>query len=230
MPQIQDRPLRGRQREARRNDDRVLQAAREVFAEQGHGAPMSAVARRAGVGVASLYSRYQSKEELIRQLSMAGMQNLTDQARAALGEPDAWQGFTRFMQNCSDAGAGGLMQLAGSFAATDEHLAAVARLHDALQALLRHAKASGGLRLDITPADIYLLLANLRLKHPTKPDRTPQLRRRYLALLLAGMRATDDAPLPGRPPAWHDLQQLWASTADPGGRAAISPRWSAPRL
>jgi hypothetical protein len=72
----------------------------------------------------------------------------------------------------------------------------------------RGVKEDGTLRQEISPADIYLLLANMRIQYP-HADRVPQLRRRYLALVLAGLRAADDQPLPGRPPTWRDFQELW---------------------
>lgn len=201
-------PLRGRQAEARRNDRRVLEASREVFAEQGPDASMADIARRAGVGVASLYARYPSKAELVRAISAAGMNAIIDAVEQARRDPDPWHGFTGFMQQCADAGAGGLMQLAGTFEPTDEHIARVRRMHDALDGLLREVKASGTLREEIGPADVYLLLASLRVQHPDTTA-AAQLRRRYLAVLLAGLRAAPDDPLPGPSPTWQDLQRHW---------------------
>lgn len=86
--------------------------------------------------------------------------------------------------------------------------ASVRRLHEALDGLLRVVKASGDLREEISPADIYLLLASLRVQYPDT-SRLLQLRRRYLAVLVAGLRATREDPLPGHPPAWNDLQRKW---------------------
>jgi hypothetical protein len=100
------------------------------------------------------------------------------------------------------------MQLAGTFEPTAGHVAQVRRLHDALDRLLREVKASGALRDDISAADIYLLLASLHVQYPDA-SHVPPLRRRYLALLLAGLHATRDDRLPGNPPAWKDLQRQW---------------------
>src|ERR1700731_4950642 len=74
---------RGRQAEARRNDLIVLEAARDVFTAQGAGAPISAVAERAGVGMGTLYRRYGSKSELLQRLCVLAM----DQALAAAEQP-----------------------------------------------------------------------------------------------------------------------------------------------
>jgi AcrR family transcriptional regulator len=200
-------PLRGRQSEARRNDDRILRAAREVFAEDGYGAPVSRIAQRAGVGVATLYGRYRSKDELAEQMVLAGMTDIIGEAQASLDQPDAWEGFARFMRRCTDAGAGALVRFARTVPSTDELQAMSGRVHDSLEALLNQTRQRGGLRPEVTAAEILVLLAALRIKHPSDPARTPQLRQRYLALLLAGLRATDATPLPGPPLTWTDIER-----------------------
>ncbi|MGW3465914.1 TetR/AcrR family transcriptional regulator, partial [Streptomyces olivaceoviridis] len=100
---------RGRQREADRNDARLFQAAREVFAERGWDAPVSEIARRAGIGMGSLYRRYPSKELLAQHMRIAGMEQLVRQARTALAEePDPWTALVRFFRDAlADQGAGG---------------------------------------------------------------------------------------------------------------------------
>lgn len=202
-------PLRGRQAEARRNDDRIVQAAREVMVAEGAGASMATIAKRAGVGVASLYARYASKEDLIREVAIAGMRSIICYAREAADEPDAWQAFESFMRRCAESGEGALVQLAGHFVPNEEHLATVDQLQDALRTLLRRAKEEGGIRAGITPADICLLLTQLQVQHPVDAARTPQLRSRHLAILIAGLRDTDDAALPGPAPSWRELRDFW---------------------
>lgn len=198
-----------RQARALRNDERILQAARAVLAEQGPDASTAAIARRAGVGVAALFRRYPTKEELLRQVSIDGMARMTAAARDGLAAPDAWEGFAAFMRRCVDEGGGGLLHLAGSFRPDDEQLADSRRLHDALAALVKRAKRDGGLRADVTPTDVYLLLSDLRVEHPTDPARTPMLRRRHLALLLDGLRAAPPARLPAPAVSWSELRRRW---------------------
>src|SRR5215217_5092689 len=95
-------PLSGRRAEAARNDERILQSARAVFVADP-GAPISAVAEHAGVGVGALYRRYPSKEELLRKISADGLQRFIAAAEAALGdEGDAWEAFAGFMRRCVD--------------------------------------------------------------------------------------------------------------------------------
>lgn len=203
-------PLRGRQGEARRNDERILRAAREVFVEEGFGAPISRIAERAGVGVASLYARYRSKDELAYQMVLAGMNDVIAEAQAALDQPDAWEAFAEFMRRCTALGTGALVRFVASVPGTDELHAVSRRGYDAVEALLDRTKRRGGLRQEVTAAEIILLLALLRVPHPSDPARTPRLRQRYLALLLSGLRAADDTPLPGPPLTWTDMERRLA--------------------
>src|SRR5215208_6631781 len=96
-------PLSGRRAEAARNDQRILDAAREVFVADP-GSPIAAVAKRAGVGIGALYRRYASKEELLQRLSAEGLQQYIAEAQAALAdEGDPWGAFTGFMRRIVDA-------------------------------------------------------------------------------------------------------------------------------
>src|ERR671913_1483192 len=90
-------PLSGRQAEARRNDRLILEAAREVFVADPD-APISAVAKRAGVGIGALYRRYPSKEELLRRVCAEGLQRYIPEAEAAQADQnDPWAAFASFM-------------------------------------------------------------------------------------------------------------------------------------
>src|SRR5215217_8845258 len=95
-------PLSGRRAEAARNDRRILEAARKVFVADP-GAPIAAVATRAGVGISALYRRYGSKEELLRRLCAEGQRQYIAEAEAALAEEDPWAAFTTFMRRIVDA-------------------------------------------------------------------------------------------------------------------------------
>ena len=112
------RPLRGRQAEAERNDRRVLEAAREVFARQGADAPVAAVAARAGVGMGSLYRRYGSKTELLQRLCVLAMEETVAAAEAALAVEDAWEGLAQYVRACVAFGSGALAPLAGRIETT----------------------------------------------------------------------------------------------------------------
>ncbi|MFE7661207.1 TetR/AcrR family transcriptional regulator [Streptomyces celluloflavus] len=96
--------------DAQRNLEHVLRAAREVFGELGYGAPMEDVARRARVGVGTVYRRFPSKDVLVRRIAEEETSRLTDQARTALGqEEDPWSALSRFLRTSVASGAGRLL-------------------------------------------------------------------------------------------------------------------------
>jgi AcrR family transcriptional regulator len=96
--------------DAQRNLEHVLRAAREVFGELGYGAPMEDVARRARVGVGTVYRRFPSKDVLVRRIAEEETARLTEQARAALGqEDDPWAALSRFLRTSVASGAGRLL-------------------------------------------------------------------------------------------------------------------------
>ncbi|MEU8523453.1 helix-turn-helix domain-containing protein [Streptomyces sp. NPDC048577] len=96
--------------DAQRNLEHVLRAAREVFGELGYGAPMEDVARRARVGVGTVYRRFPSKDVLVRRIAEEETARLTEQARTALGqEEEPWSALSRFLRTSVASGAGRLL-------------------------------------------------------------------------------------------------------------------------
>src|SRR5687768_6209964 len=117
-------PLSGRRAQAARNDEVIVQAARAVFLEDP-GAPISAVAERAGVGISALYRRYPSKEELLRKLCGDGLNEYVEAVRTAVeaidGGGDAWKAFATLMRRVVDAGSTSLTtRLAGTFMPSEQ--------------------------------------------------------------------------------------------------------------
>ena len=215
--QMEDAPearLSGRQREARRNDARILEAARAVFVEDPT-APISAVAARAGVGIGALYRRYGSKEELLRQLARDGLNRYLDEAEAAVADDDdAWDAFARFMHRILESEVLAItINLAGTFTPTDDLMADSARAAELNARILERTKADGGLRPEIEVDDLSLILEQAYALRLGDEARTRQLRRRYLELFLAGLRA-GGPPLPGPPPEPMELAARWV----PAGR------------
>jgi len=98
----------------------VLDAARDVFTVQGAGAPVSAVAERAGVGMGTLYRRYGSKTELLQRLCVLAMQQVLDAAENALLASDPWTGLSGYIRACIDLRSGALVSLAGQIETTVE--------------------------------------------------------------------------------------------------------------
>ena len=206
------RPLSGRKAEAARNDRRILEAAREVFVADP-GAPIAAVAARAGVGISALYRRYGSKEGLLRRLCAEGQRQYIAEAEAALAEEgDPWAAFSSFMRRIVDADTHSLvLRLAGTFAPTDEMYRNGQRAEGLSVRVLERTKAAGALRPDVEAADIALLLEQLAAVRVADEERTRQLRRRYLALILDALRNSSGSPLPSPPPSWEEIGRRWES-------------------
>jgi len=199
--------MSGRRAEAARNDERVLQAAREVLA-MTPDAPLALVARRAGVGIGSLYRRYPSKEALVAQLCLEGVLHVEAQARVALDRARSypWGAFVGFMTGALAEGAALLVAgLAGTFRPNDELLAASERLQGAVRELLDSVQAAGVVRPDVTAEDLALLFRQLRAVQHDDAERAFTLRRRSLELTLQAFHASGAAPLPGPAPGWKDL-------------------------
>jgi AcrR family transcriptional regulator len=199
-------PLNGRRAQAARNNQRILEAARVVFTADP-GAPISAVAERAGVGIGALYRRYRSKEELLQQLASEGLRRYILLAEDALTvDGDPWAAFTDFMCRCLDAGTGSLtLRLAGAFTATEALNRAGQRAYEVTQQLLDRTSAAGALRTDIEVGDISLIFEQLQAVQIGDEYRTSQLRHRYLTLLLDSLHAVSAPLLPGPPPHWKEI-------------------------
>jgi AcrR family transcriptional regulator len=204
-------PLSGRRAEAARNDRRILEAARAVFIANPE-APIAAVAERAGVGISALYRRYSSKEELLRRLCADGLERYIEIAEGALAdEADPWETFANFMCRAVDAETNSLtVRLAGMFTPNEELYARAAHARDLSASLFERARAAGAIRADAERNDIPMMLealASIRLGGGGRPR---ELRHRYLALMLDGLRAGDAPPLPGGAPTWEELSGRWS--------------------
>ena len=204
---------RGRQAEARRNDKAVLEAARDVFSAHGAGAPVSAVAERAGVGMGTLYRRYGSKAELLQRLCLLAMEQALEAAGAALKAPDPWTGLAAFVRDSVEMRSGALAALAGQVDVTPEMQATAERGIAAVSQIVARAQRDGSLRADVTPLDVsYLIEAFSR--RPPAPESTYAeeeriVRDRLLTIALDGLRAGGPTPLPGRPPAQASYVGRW---------------------
>jgi AcrR family transcriptional regulator len=201
--------LRGRQAEARRNDERILEAALEVFSADQR-APMSAVAERARVGQASLYRRYPSRHALPSRVCDRGMTQMRDAARAALRTPgDPWDAFSGFLRWYLESGTSRLAGLLGAFA-PEAHLFDLAHeTNEAMQALVERTAKAGRLREDITGADLTLIVTQIGTVQAADAERAAALRDRYLTLALEGLALRAAPELPGPAPDAAELEEPW---------------------
>jgi AcrR family transcriptional regulator len=207
-------PLSGRKAQAERNDQAILDAARAVFLREP-AAPISAVAKEAGVGISALYRRYAGKEELLQTLCADGLRRYVAVAEVALAdEGDPWDSFAGFLRGLIDADVHSLtVHLAGTFTPTDE-LRDLAEESSKLAArILRRTKSAGAVRADLHLNDVAMLLEQLTAVRLGDAERTRTLRRRYLAFQLDALRTanTDNTAthLPGPPPTSEELGRRW---------------------
>jgi AcrR family transcriptional regulator len=192
------RPLR---RDAERNRQRILEAASEVFNERGLEVSLDEIARHAGVGVGTVYRRFRSKEELVEALFMDRLDTVAAVADEALSTPDPWTGLVSFMEQMAAIMAGdtGLRQIL-MFATYGRDLVAIARQRNAplVERLVERAQAAGQLRADLRQTDIILIVFMLTDATQLASSVSPGIWRRYLTLILDGMRPGREGvtPLP----------------------------------
>src|SRR5690242_1260211 len=141
-----EKPLRS---DAERNRDRILTAARTVFARDGLTASMASVARQADVGIATLFRRFPTKEVLIEAVFADRMNAYVDAVATALADPDPWHGFTDYIETvcgmqAADRGFAGVLTMTFPMATTLETRRREA--YDGLAQLAERAKAAGCLR------------------------------------------------------------------------------------
>ncbi|MFB7179712.1 TetR/AcrR family transcriptional regulator [Streptomyces sp. NPDC056257] len=197
--------------DAVRNRERILTAAREVFVEYGSAAPFDEVARRAGIGNATLYRHFPDRPTLVRQVVLFVMDRVTASAEASLAEePDAFAALCRFTHAAADERIGALCpMLAEDF--DREHpelLAAQTALQAAVETLLATGQDAGVIRTDIGVGDLMVALSQLSRPLPgTACLDTDRFAHRHLQLFLDGLRAPARSELPGSAATFDDLRQ-----------------------
>jgi AcrR family transcriptional regulator len=194
--------------DAQRNLERILEAARAVFAEHGLEASVADVAERAGVGTATIFRRFPSKDDLVAAMLERGLETFVARARAAAAADDPAAAVAQFFSaaveafiedRCfCEASGGDLFERPRMQELVGELIAAIDQL-------LRRAKAAGAIRRDLVAEDIGFLinavgLAGLRLEHTA-----PGAWRRYVEIVLAGLAPQDGRKLAHKPPTSQQL-------------------------
>lgn len=202
-------PQAGRAAQAERNDRLILESARAVFLADPD-APITAVAEHAKVGISALYTRYESKDELLRTLCREGLARMLDEIEAAVvDERDPWTVFASFMQRLVDADTAALtLGLAGRFTPSEDMWALAERTDTELSERL-FPRVKGALRPGVDVGDVSLVLELVATIKLQEHARAQQLRRRYLAAILDGLRAERTAPLPGPAPTRQEINERW---------------------
>jgi AcrR family transcriptional regulator len=215
MTDVTARPMRS---DARRNRERVLVAAEDVFSELGLRAQVEEVARRAGVGVGTVCRHFPTKQALVEAVLEAMYESLLNDARRALEQPDPGAAFHTFFHALSEFQA--------RHRALAEHMATEIDLTESAQSvkdslavaideLVTRAQQAGAIRADIGSADVALLFSGVAHATALAGDLQPVLRRRYIALILDGLRPVDPSALPGKPLDFTQLKKLKSKNAKP---------------
>ncbi|MGW3909942.1 TetR/AcrR family transcriptional regulator [Streptomyces sp. NPDC005070] len=199
----EDQPATGLRVDAERNRDRILAAARRLYAREGLGVSMSAVAREAGVGKATLSRRFDTREDLINAVFADRMDAYAAAVTTALDDPDAWHGFTGYIHaicamQAADRGFADVLTM--SFPAAKALEERRAEAYNGALELIDRARRTGHLREDFTDRDLpILLMANAGVVSAAG-DAAPDAWQRLVAHMLRSY-AAPGAPVPPLPDA-----------------------------
>ena len=211
-----ERPLR---RDAERNRQRILAAAAELFTERGLDATLDDVARAAGVGIGTVYRRFPDKETLVSELFRDRIDALVTVAEQACAVPDPWRGLVTFIEFVASAMAGdsGLRQLM-MFGTYDRDQVCYARdrMRPVISRLVERAQVSGDLRPDFSATDVKMIAFMLGSIAEYAASVTPEIWRRYLVMLIDGLRPARDGvtELPVSAPSVTDLARLMTAQGE----------------
>jgi AcrR family transcriptional regulator len=192
------RPLRA---DAVRNRRRLLAAAADEFAEHGLDASVADIARRAGVGKGTVFRHFATKDELIAAILIDRMEALSDLGEGLCDAEDAGEALREFLT----AAAMQRQERDLSFLAeASESMTEVGRARDrmltAIDRLVHRAREHGAVRADVSGTDVFLLMCAPNYVAGYVPNASPDLWRRYLALILDGLRPEGAHPLPASAP------------------------------
>jgi AcrR family transcriptional regulator len=203
-------PRRARPRaDALRNRERIVSAAREMFVEFGAEVPFDDIARRAGVGNATLYRHFPDRGSLVHEVVVSVMTRTLEEAAAAADRADPFDSVRRFTHAAADQRAGALCaMISGSF--DEQHAELVTlrtRLEGAVNELLGRAQSAGRMRTDIAVGD--LMVAVFQLTRPLPGSRcgvNDRFVHRHLQVFLDGLEAPSRSELPGSAATLENLR------------------------
>jgi AcrR family transcriptional regulator len=200
-----DTPTRPLRRDAARNRRALLDAGREVFAARGLEATLDEIAHHAGVGVGTAYRHFANKQELAAAIFKDDFEQLVESARAALEVEDPWQALAGFIEStvAKQADDRGLHELMTAGAMNEQPMQVDGKLEtirealfEPVIALMERAKQSGCLRQDASPTDLAAILLMMGSTFTVSEAVGRPVWKRYLSLLLDGLRCTSCAKLP----------------------------------
>jgi AcrR family transcriptional regulator len=192
MPEPVIVPLRA---DAERNRQRLLAAAKDLFATRGLDVTLDEIARHAGVGTGTAYRRFPNKDALVDALMVDRIGELAAIARECLEDPDPWLGLTAYFERAlalqaADRGLKEVLFSSGRGRERSNH--ARRQIAPVVTKLVRRAKAAGMVRDDFETSDVPLINFMLNTIVDFGRDVEPDLYKRYLAIVLDGLRPRDD--------------------------------------
>ncbi|MFI5896263.1 TetR family transcriptional regulator [Actinoplanes sp. NPDC051513] len=197
-------------RDSARNRARLIEAAREVFAERGFGATLDDIARHAGLGTGTAYRHFPNKQALAAEVLAGATEQIAVDARECLAIDDPWVALVTFFERNAERQARdrGLYEaLTGR--GDDETQARIwPSIISTVTELFTRAQRAGAVRADAAPQDIAAIFAFLGPAFEMSRQVAPDLWRRYLTLMLDGLRAAGRPPLPAPPPPVEALSVI----------------------
>jgi AcrR family transcriptional regulator len=178
--------------DAARNLELILEAAEEAFAEKGNEACVADIATRAGVGQATIFRRFETKDDLIAAVFERKIAQLAAAAESAQRKRRAWDGLLEFMEAATQLHMRdrGFFQSMAQQLMKDEHVLEMKQqAMSGVKDLVERAKAEGDLRADITWEDIPAFCCAAAQAATMGPSPSPRASKRYLAVMTDGMRA-----------------------------------------
>jgi AcrR family transcriptional regulator len=188
--------------DARRNRERLVASARELFASAGVEVSVEEITQHAGLGMGTLYRHFPTKEELVDAVLEDAFAEIVRLAEAAAAVEDAWIGFTTFVEQAVQLHARyrGVKDMLGRREQGARRAEAMrARVRPLLRQLIERAQEQGALRADFAAEDLPLVFWSAARVIETTAGVAPDAWRRYLAFVLDGLRAPAATPI-GTPP------------------------------
>ena len=206
-------PLRS---DARRNRELILAAASDLFAESGADLSIDEIARRAGVGHATIFRRFPTKDDLILAIIEQRMNEMIAALEEAARNDDAWEGLATAMAHIAERQAmdRGLTDSTKSRVVSAPNLQeARMRLLAPIADMLRRAQEAGQVRDDLAPEDVFFLIAGAANASPCRFE-IPGLWRRYLGVIMDGMRPEGASSLDPRAPQLRQIEDAFEAAAE----------------
>ena len=195
MSEPASRPLR---KDAARNRALLVQAAREVFAERGLEASLDDVAHHAGLGVGTAYRHFANKYELAQAILAEAIDQVIAIAEQAADAPDPWDGLVAFVEGVAELQSSdrGLREVLMGVHDPERMEQVNERFSAPLRRIVERAKDAGRVRPDVEATDLGIVVLMLCTVADITADAVPDLWRRYMSMLLDGLRAGSELPVP----------------------------------